>query len=366
MTFDFDLFGKLREQTRAARVQTLSSEADRETIRLALIGDTVRAYVSLKASRSALVILERNLTVREAEQTRVSHQLKAGYEKISVLDQADALVSDAEAQIASTRLQIAQQEDALSVLLGDLPGDQITDMTAGLPLEALRLPPVIAPVPARLLSNRPDLISAADQIVAADHSLKSARAAFLPDITINPGIGTAGGSGPISGTVWALGGSLLAPIFEGGALRARESVAVSQRNQAAWTYRKTAVQAFREVQDALSGTCQLAAQEVSLKRSLISKQHTLDDARKELGTGYVNYFDVANAESAALSAELQTVQIRASRLAELATLYQAIGGGYTALASKDQALLHADIDGTSSPGRIDERDMCKAGSVGRP
>ncbi|NVN42948.1 efflux transporter outer membrane subunit [Asaia siamensis] len=334
LTFDFDLFGKLREQTRSARVQTLSSEADRETVRLALISDTVRAYVSLQASRSALAILERNLAVRQAEQTRVTHQLRAGYEKISSLDQADALVSDAEAQIASTRLQIAQQEDALSVLLGDMPGDQIATLTAGLPLEALRLPPVIAPVPARLLSNRPDLISAADQIVAADHSLKSARAAFLPDIVINPGIGTAGGGGPISGTIWALGGSLLAPIFEGGALRARESIAVSQRNQAAWTYRKTAVQAFREVQDALSGTTHLAAQEVSLKRSLSSRQHTLEDARKELSTGYVNYFDVANAESAALSAELQTVQIRASRLAELATLYQAVGGGYTAPASK--------------------------------
>lgn len=329
LTFDFDLFGKLREQTRSARVQTLSSEADRETVRLALISDTVRAYVSLQASRSALAILQRNLTVRQAEQARVSHQLKAGYEKISSLDQADALVSDAEAQIASTRLQIAQQEDALSVLLGDLPDDQIATLTAGLPLEALRMPPVIAPVPVRLLSNRPDLVSAANQIIAADHSLKSARAAFLPDIVINPGVGTAGGSGPLTGTVWALGGSLLAPIFEGGALRAKESIAVSQRNQAAWSYRKTAVQAFREVQDALSGTTHLADQEASLRRSLISKQHTLADTRKELNTGYVNYFDVANAESVALSAELQTVQIRAARLAELATLYQAVGGGYT-------------------------------------
>ena len=191
------------------------------------------------------------------------------------------------------------------------------------------MPPVIAPVPVRLLSNRPDLVSAANQIIAADHSLKSARAAFLPDFVINPGVGTAGGSGPLTGTVWALGGSLLAPIFEGGALRAKESIAVSQRNQAAWSYRKTAVQAFREVQDALSGTTHLADQEASLRRSLISKQHTLADTRKELNTGYVNYFDVANAESVALSAELQTVQIRAARLAELATLYQAVGGGYT-------------------------------------
>lgn len=329
LTFDVDLFGKLREQTRAARAQTLASEADRETVRLALIGDTVRAYVALQASRSALSILERTLSVRTAEQARVSHQLKAGYEKSSSLDLANAQVSDAEAQIASTRLQIAQQEDALSVLLGDIPGDQIRTMTAGLPLEALRLPPVVAPIPARILSVRPDLVSAADQVIAADHSLRSARAAFLPDITLNPGIGTAGGASPISGTVWALGGSVLAPIFEGGALRAKEKIAVSQRNQAAWTYRKTAMQAFREVQDALSGTTHLAAQEVSLRNSFASRRHTLEDARKELSTGYVNYFDVADAETASLSAELQTVQIRASRLAELATLYQAVGGGWT-------------------------------------
>ncbi|NIE78943.1 efflux transporter outer membrane subunit [Asaia sp. As-1742] len=329
LTFDFDLFGKLREQTRAARVQTLASAANREAVRLALIGDTVRAYVSLQASRTALDVLQRTLIVRQNELTRVKHQLTTGYEKISSFDQASALVSDAQSQIESTHLQITQQEDALAALLGEIPSDEIATMTQGKPLAALMLPPALAPVPARLLANRPDLIEAADQIVAADHSLRSARAAFLPDITINPGVGTAGGNTPIAGTVWALGGSMLAPIFEGGALRARESIAVSQRNQAAWGYRKAAIQAFREVQDALTGVTRLAAQEESLQRSLEARRHTLEDARKELATGYVNYFDVANAETAALSAELQTVQVRASRLAEIATLYQAAGGGWT-------------------------------------
>ncbi|BAT20108.1 efflux transporter outer membrane subunit [Asaia bogorensis] len=329
LTFDFDLFGKLREQTRAARIQTLASAANREAVRLALIGDTVRAYVSLQASRTALEVLQRTLIVRQNELVRVRHQLATGYEKTSTFDQANALVSDAQSQIELTRLQISQQENALAVLLGEMPSDEMARLTQGKPLAALVLPPAVTPVPARLLANRPDLIAAADQIIAADHSLRSARAAFLPDISINPGIGTAGGTTPISGTIWSLGGSMLAPIFEGGALRARESMAVSQRNQAAWSYRKVAVQAFREVQDALTGVTRLAAQEESLQRSLEARRHTLEDARKELATGYVNYFDVANAETAALSAELQTVQVRASRLAEIATLYQAAGGGWT-------------------------------------
>ncbi|WP_342627138.1 efflux transporter outer membrane subunit [Nguyenibacter vanlangensis] len=326
LKFDTDLFGRLREQTRAAKARMLASAADRDAVELALIGDTVRAYVALQSSREALTILEHTRDVREAERIRIAHEVTAGYEKRSSADQADALVSNAQAQIAATKLQIARQEDALAVLLGDMPNDIDSIATDGPQLDNIRFPPVIEPVPARVLANRPDLVEAGDTIIAADHSLQSARAAFLPDIVINPGIGTIGGSNPFTGTAWALGGSILAPIFEGGELQANERIARSRRNQAAWAYRKAAIEAFREVEDALAGLTHLAEEEEQVQRALYDRQHTLADARKELRTGYVNYFDVANSEYDILETTLQRVQIRAARLGEIATLYQATGG----------------------------------------
>jgi len=329
LRFDTDLFGRLREQTQAARARMLSSIADRDAVALALVADTVRAYIALRSSDATRAILQETLAVRQGEADRVRHQVATGYMPVRAANQADASASDIRAQIAATQLRIARQEDALSVLLGEAPDDRPAAIPRGRDLMALTMPPTVAPIPAHLLAARPDLISAADRIVAADHALRSARAAFLPDIVLDPNVGTAGGGGsPIAGTVWALSGSVLAPIFTGGALTANEHIARSQRNQAAWGYRHAAIEAFREVDDALAGLSHLSEQENHARQTLDDHRHTLANAQHELREGYVDYFDMADAQDAALAAQLALIEVHASRLAIIATLYQAVGGGW--------------------------------------
>lgn len=322
LSFDVDIFGKLRERTRAARAQALASEADRDTVRLRLIADTVRDYVSLRASDATLALLLDTLANRQAEADRVRHQAAVGYELASAAAQADSQVAAVAAQIASTRLQIAQQETALSTLLGSTPGG----IPRGRPLMDLPLPGAVAPVPARVLARRPDLIAAADQIVAADHSLASARAAFLPDITLSPYIATAAGGPTLDGTLWSVAGSFLAPIFVGGQLRANEDIAASSRNQAAWAYRADAIEAFAEVENALAAMVRLSEQEQAAQRLLADNNQTLHDVRRRRDVGYSDYLSVLDAERTSLSSALDLISVRASRLSQAATLYQAIGG----------------------------------------
>ncbi|NVN32187.1 TolC family protein, partial [Endobacter medicaginis] len=177
------------------------------------------------------------------------------------------------------------------------------------------------------LARRPDLISAADQIVAADHSLASARAAFLPDITLSPEIVTSAGGLQFSGTMWSVGGSLLAPIFVGGQLRANADIAASERDQAAWAYRAASLAAFAEVENALAAITRLAEQEQAAARLLDDNDRTLRDTKHRNSVGYTDYLTVLDAERTSLSSALDLIQIRAARLSQAATLYQAIGGG---------------------------------------
>lgn len=323
LSFDVDLFGRLREATRAARAQALATAADRDTVRLRLIADTVRDYVALRASDAALALLQDTLTNRQAEAARVRHQVAVGYAQASAAYQADSQVAATLAQIASTRLTITQQETALATLLGSPPAD----IPRGRPLMELPLPGPVAPIPARVLARRPDLISAADQIVAADHSLASARAAFLPDITLSPEIVTSAGGLQFSGTMWSVGGSLLAPIFVGGQLRANADIAASERDQAAWAYRAASLAAFAEVENALAAITRLAEQEQAAARLLDDNDRTLRDTKHRNSVGYTDYLTVLDAERTSLSSALDLIQIRAARLSQAATLYQAIGGG---------------------------------------
>lgn len=325
IAYDLDLFGRLSEASEAARAQLLSGEAARDNVRLAVAASAASGYITLRALDARLDVLHRTLAAR-ADSFRIARRrAEAGYASQLDLAQAEADYRTAEQQIPAAQLAIARQEDGLSVLLGENP----RAIARGIALENISLPSVPAALPGVLMRRRPDIIAAEEQLVAADHALDSARAAFLPDVRISADGGLVGStliSSPVE--IFSLGGGILAPLFDAGRLDAQQETVAARRNQAAFAYRKTALNAFREVEDAMAAIRRLNEQEASIaaQRDVLSRALKLATSRYR--SGYSPYLDQLDAERGLLASELALVQTRADRLNALVTLYQALGGGW--------------------------------------
>jgi len=326
ISFDLDLIGRLADASKAARAEMLSSEAARDNIRLAVAASAAGGYITLRSFDASLVVLRDTLAARADSLKIIRRRAQAGYSSQLDLAQADVDYRATEQLIPGVQLSITRLEDGLSVILGDNPHA----IERGTDLQQLALPAVPVAVPAALMRRRPDIIAAEEQLVAADHSLDSARDAFMPDVQITASGGMVASSliaaSPI--TVWSLGGSILAPIFESGRLQAQQESAAAKRDESAFAYRKVALTAFREVEDALAAAQRLNEQEQDLTAQRNALAHTLALATSRYRAGYSPYLDQLDAERGLLSAELAIVQVRADRLNALVTLYQALGGGW--------------------------------------
>jgi NodT family efflux transporter outer membrane factor (OMF) lipoprotein len=325
-SFDLDLFGRLAKSTAAARAQLLASQASRDNVRLAVATSAANGYVTLRALDARLAVLRDTLVAQAASLKLTERRANAGYASRLDLAQAQAEYQGTAQQIPAAELAVAQQENGLNILLGREPGAVIR----GKPLNAIGLPQVPVLVPSRLLERRPDVATAANQIVAADRSLDAARAAFMPDVSLSALGGAVASSllgDPIS--IFSLGGSILAPLFEGGRLRAQADVASARRDQAAFGYRQVALNAFREVEDGMAAQQRDQEQEAALVARRAALANALRLADNRYRAGYSPYLDFLDVERALLSADLALVQSRADRLTNAVLLYQAVGGGWS-------------------------------------
>lgn len=326
ISYDLDLFGRLRLASQAAQAQLLGSEGARDTVRLALVSSVAGGYVTLRGLDQRLAIAQATATGR-AEALRIARRrAETGYSSSLELHQAEAEFAATQQLIAQAQLAIARQENALSLLLGEKPAA----IARGIPIDRLTAPSLPDGLPADVLRRRPDIFQAEQTLVAADRSLDSARAAFLPDLTLT---GTAGVvlstalSSPVG--VFALGGSILAPIFSGGRLEAQQGLAAARRDQAAFAYRKAALAAFREVEDGLAGVNRTGQQQEALEVQRKALAAGLNNATNRYRAGYSPYLEQLDAQRGLLSAELALVQARTDHLLAFVSLYQALGGGWS-------------------------------------
>ncbi len=199
----------------------------------------------------------------------------------------------------------------------------------------LAAPEVPVALPSALLRHRPDIAAAEQQLAATDHALDAARDAFMPDIKLAISGGYVGSTlvdgSPLA--VWSLGGSILAPIFTAGRLEAQQDAATARRDAAAFAYRKAALTAFREVEDALAAVKRNGEQEQSLAAERDVLAHALQLATNRYRAGYSPYLDQLDAQRGLLSVRLALVQARADRFGALVQLYQSLGGGWDAAAA---------------------------------
>ncbi len=325
-SYDLDLFGRLRQASRAARAQLLASEGARDTVRLATAASAASGYITLRALDQRLDIARGTLAAR-ADALRIARRrYEAGYSSRLEYRQAEGEYSATAQLVPAAELAISRQENALSVLTGQPPGP----IARGLPLDQL-VPPLIPDgLPADLLRRRPDLFQAEQLLVAADRLLDSQRAAMLPNLALTGSAGlvlSTALANPVG--VFSIGASVLAPIFDGGRLAAQEDAATARRDQAAFAYRRAALIAFREVDDALAGVRRTGEQANDLAQQTKAARGALQNASNRYRAGYSAYIEQLDAQRSLLTAELSLVQTRTDRLTSYVALYQAMGGGWS-------------------------------------
>jgi multidrug efflux system outer membrane protein len=325
LSYELDLFDRLAHASAAARAGMLASIAAQETVRLAVAATAANLYIGLRSLDARLALLHETLASR-AESLRIARRRAgSGYAPALELRQAEAEYHATAQLIPATELAVARQENALSILLGAAP----RQIERGLPLRQLGLPDAPAGLPSSLLRRRPDIAAAEQQLAAADSALDAARDAFMPAIRLTASGGYAD-SDAIANPVklFLLGGSVLAPLFDSGRLRAQADGAAARRDQAAYAYRKTTLTAMREVEDAMAAVSRNQAQEQELLQQRKALQQLLDIAVKRYRSGYASYLEQVDAQRSLLAAELNVLQAHADRLATAVTLFQSLGGGW--------------------------------------
>ncbi len=243
--------------------------------------------------------------------------------------QAEQLVYTAAAEVPDLERQIAQREDAISILLGNSPGD----VPRGLKLtEQPHAPEVPAGLPSSLLARRPDIAQAEQILIAANAQIGVARAAYFPQISLtgNAGFESTALTNLFTGPagLWSLGGSFTQPIFQGGRLKSNVRLAEAQQQQAVLAYQQTIKGAFRDVSDALVAYRKNREFRMQQEHLVESAQDAARLSEVRFKAGTTDYLEVLTNETNSFSAELGLAQAQGNELTALVQLYQALGGGW--------------------------------------
>ncbi|MFC4257301.1 efflux transporter outer membrane subunit [Altererythrobacter xixiisoli] len=322
-SYEIDLFGRNRAQIDAAAANVLASDAARQTTLLAVSSATASGYVTLLALDERLDLLRQTLTSREEALRIARSRAAAGYTSQLELRQAEAEYHATQQQIPVVETAIARQENALSLLIGDTPAA----IARGVRFAALHRPAVPAALPSELTRRRPDIVQAEYALAASDARLRAAQRQFLPQVQLSAAIGEVMGSSLRDNVdVWSIGGSILAPIFAGGRLRGQFDAATAQRDQAAFTYQRAVLSAFREVEDQLAIIARLDDQERALVAQRVAVADSLRHATNRYRAGYSPYLEQVDAQRVLLSVDIALIQLRTDRLTAAIALYQALGG----------------------------------------
>jgi len=330
--FQLDFFGRLRRETEAARARLLATEDARQTVVLTLVGDVASDYFALLQLDLQLQIARATVTTQEDAVRLTTLRVDRGVAtRLDVL-QAKQVLDTANAQIPDLERQIAQEEDAISVLIGNYPDAVVR----GRSLIEQPLPPdVPAGLPSMLIERRPDIRQAEQLLVAANAEIGVARAEFFPHISLTgSGGGAFGRSSAFSSLmssaigIWSYGAQFTQPIFTGGALRGNMRLAESEGRQALVVYLQTIQRAFGDVSDALIGYQKFHQVRLHQEATVTDLQESVRLSNLRYQGGTTTYLEVLDGQRSLFAAELTLAQTRGSEYQSLVHLYRALGGGW--------------------------------------
>jgi multidrug efflux system outer membrane protein len=329
LSWELDLFGRIRREREAATALALASEQGRRGVIVTLVGDVATNYFLLRELDLQLNISRQTLRLNDQTVTYFRDRLQGGVSNRLELDRIQANRSQTAATIPDIEEQIGIVENALSLLLGRPP----SSITREALDPAVQLPPPIPPgLPTSLLERRPDIVEAEQLLVAANADVGAAKALFFPTISLTGFLG--GVSGDLTrflggeGAVWSVGAGLLQPVFQGGRLRRNVEAMRARYDAALAQYQKAALNGYREVANSLLTIQKLAVVRVEREAAVVALQDASDLSRSRYDSGLASYLEILTADERLFEQQLLLAQTRGGELRARAELYRTLGGGW--------------------------------------
>jgi len=328
VNWEIDLWGKIRRATEAARADLLSTEEARRAVILTLVTAVANSYVNLRDLDKQLVLTRETAQSYKESYDLFSLRYKYGIVSEIEVKQAQAQYEAAMANIPLLQKGIAQQENALSVLLGRNPGP----MPRGKTIDELTPPAVPAGLPSDLLLNRPDLRQAEQNLVAANANIGVAKALYYPTLSLTGLFGFASMDlsdlfqGPAK--MWSYAAPVTAPIFTAGAIEGQVRAAEALQQQTLVRYQQVIQTAFREVDDSLVDHQRTREQLAALGRETAALRDYVRLARLRYDNGYTSYLEVLYSETLLYNSEIQYTVTQGTLFQSLVNLYKSMGGGW--------------------------------------
>jgi NodT family efflux transporter outer membrane factor (OMF) lipoprotein len=328
LNYEIDLFGRVRNALAAANAQYQASAADLENLRLSVSAELAGDFFQLRELDAEMEVVRQAIDFEQKGMDLVQNRHTGGAASGLDVAQQQTVLDSTIAQLSL----LAQQRDHFQHAIAALQGLPASSFSAPVRALAVEPPPVPLMVPSEILERRPDIAENERNVSAANARIGVARAAFYPNITLG------GGSGVLSrsigqllnfpSTFWSLGISARAPVFNGGRNRATLENARATYDEEVANYRESALVAFQQVEDALSGLNALEAASQAQSRAVEDADRALNLANARYSGGLVTYLDVVTAQEQLLTSQRLATQILGQRLTTAVLLVKALGGGW--------------------------------------
>jgi multidrug efflux system outer membrane protein len=329
--WELDVWGRLRRLSESARAQYVATEEARRGIVTTLVGDVMETYLALRALDLELEIARRTRDTATDSLRLTETRRDRGIATALDVRQAEQLLFTASGEIAAIEREVAQTENALSLLLGRLPGD----VARGRALEAFEAPPSVpAGLPSALLDRRPDIRQAEQELIAANAQIGAAKAEYFPRISLTGFLGLQSRALTDlltgSASLWTASAGAAAPIFNAGRTGANVRFVEAVQRELVANYQRTIYTAFREVSDALEAHRKTSDQRAQQERLVEALRASTQLSTQRYEGGVDNYLQVLDAQRNLFQGELALARLRQQELAAIVQLYRALGGGWQA------------------------------------
>jgi len=330
MSWELDIWGRIRRSNEAARATLLATEDARRGVWLTLVSDLGQAYFELLALDVRLQIARKTTDAYQRTYDLFLDRFQLGAASKLETSRAEGALGDAQANIPQLESDITAKENQISILLGRIPGP----IPRGKPMyEQPVVPAVPAGLPSALLERRPDLRRVEQQLVSANARIGIAKAEFFPKLSLTALFGTAspevsaltGGTA----TIWAVAGVFSGPLLNAGRTLGTYRASIAQWEQARAQYEQAVLIALREVSDALAALGKLNEAETGQDRSVKALEEAVGHATDRYRHGLASYYEVLEAQQQLYPAQNTLAQIRRNRLLAYVQLYKALGGGWS-------------------------------------
>lgn len=338
VSFQVDLWGRLRRSTESSRAQLMASEEAYRTVTITLVSDVATTYLLMRQLDAQLKVARDTDVSRKESLRLIKLKFDAGLIPLLDVNQAEMLEANAASTVSELERGLGQTQDALSYLLGKNP----SDIPRGQALDEQAFPPEVpAGLPSELLERRPDIRTAEENLHAQMALIGVAKALMLPNLTLTGAYGHESlqltGYPNGYGTFWTAAAGLMGPLFQFGKNKQRVEIQKAKTDEALQTYEKAALNAFREVEDALVAVRTYRDQYEAVRRDVAAARSASKLSHARYDAGYTSYLEVLDTDRILFSTELQATQVLQQRCASVISLYKALGGGWQPEEAKENS-----------------------------